>query len=339
MTKARKMCFDRILPRDLYKRQRTRMLPGGREEAISLIGKQWLNGSTLRIRFLDGTPAQQDLVRQFAPEWTEHANLNFVFSDDPQSEIRVTFDENDGAWSYVGTDNRDIPLHAATLNLGWQDKGVILHEFGHMIGLSHEHQNPEGGIEWNEAEVISDLAGPPNFWTEQQTRHNVLNKYSADQLHGTEFDMDSVMLYAFPDEWTTNTGATRENEDLSDVDKEFVRSAAMYPGRQTIDDKAVTLEVSRGHVAEITERGEEDLFKFQVDVGGLHEIETMGTTDVVMVLFGPDSQTAKVAENDDGGEGTNARIAIDLSPGTYYAAVRHFSSHRTGGYRVRVSNF
>lgn len=339
MTQAPKICFDRILPKDLHTHHRTRLLPSGREEAISLKGKQWLNGSTIRIRFLDGTSDQQDMVRQFAPEWTEHANLTFEFGDDPRSEVRVTFDPNDGAWSYVGTDNLDIPLHAATLNLGWQDKAVILHEFGHMIGLSHEHQNPDGGIEWNEDVVIRDLAGPPNFWSEETTRHNVLNKYRADQLNGTVFDEHSVMLYAFPDEWTTNTGATQENGELSDLDKAFVRSAVMYPGRQTVEEMAVALDVSRGHVAEISEGGEEDLFSFVVDTGGQHVIETMGTTDVVMVLFGPDSKTAKVAENDDGGQGLNARIAAELSPGTYFAAVRHFSPNRTGSYRIRVTAF
>jgi len=97
--------------------------------------------------------------------------------------------------------------------------------------------------------------------------------------------------------------------------------------------------VSKGYAADISERGEEDLFTFKVDIGGLHVIETMGTTDVVMVLFGPDSQTTKIADDDDGGAGTNARIAADLSPGTYYAAVRHYSRHRTGSYRIRVSNF
>lgn len=38
-----------------------------------------------------------------------------------------------------------------TMNLGWiaddvmledSERGVILHEFGHVLGLMHEHQNP-----------------------------------------------------------------------------------------------------------------------------------------------------------------------------------------------------
>lgn len=338
MTSARKLCFDRILHRDLVKVQRTRRV-GGKSRAINLIGKKWPNKSTLRIRFLDGTQDQKDMVTEFAPKWTRFANLDFKFTDDPRAEIRVTFDETDGAWSYVGTDNSDIPLHAATLNLGWQDEGVILHEFGHMIGLSHEHSNPAGGIEWNEAAVIADLSGPPNFWDPQTIRHNVLNKYRADQVNGTAFDEDSIMLYEFPDEWTTNMGATHENNDLSAQDRAFVASAVMYPGRINDDSGKATvpLDICRGKEAEIAAAGEEDLYSFKVDDAGVHLVETSGSTDVVLVLFGPDSQTNKIADDDDGGRGRNARIVADLQPGVYHAAVRHFSPHREGEYRIMVS--
>ena len=47
------------------------------------------------------------------------------------------------------------------MNYGWltpdsdddELRRVVLHEFGHALGLIHEHQNPEGGIEWNEPAV------------------------------------------------------------------------------------------------------------------------------------------------------------------------------------------
>jgi len=337
MAKAKNICFDRLLPRDTRRPQRTLIAPSGRERAISLIGKQWVNGSNIRIRFMSGTQAQKSMVERIAPTWTEHANLTFEFTEDPRAEIRVTFDSNDGAWSYVGTDNLGIPLHAATLNLGWQDQGVILHEFGHMIGLSHEHQNPDGGIEWNEAAVIADLSGPPNYWDEATIRHNVLDKYRADQLLGTEFDPDSVMLYAFPDSWTTNMGATHANDDLSHQDEQFVKSEKMYPGRQTPEETAVDLAVCSGTTAEISSGGEEDLYRFEVKQEGTHVIETTGSTDVVMTLFGPDSPTQFVAEDDDGGAGTNARISAVLSPGKYFARVRHYNPARTGEYRIRVT--
>ncbi len=49
-------------------------------------------------------------------------------------------------------------------------------------------------------------------------------------------------------------------------------------------------------------------------------IDTKGPTDVVMKLFGPDSETDVIAEDDDSGVGFNARIAGALVPGKYYVA-------------------
>lgn len=330
------ICFDRLLPRELNQPQRMRRTETGRVEAISPRGKQWVNGSTLTIRFLNGTAQQQAMVREFAPIWTEFANLHFEFTDDPRAKIRVTFND-DGAWSYVGTDNLGIPLHAATLNLGWQDKAVILHEFGHMIGLSHEHQSPHGGIVWNEAAVIADLSGSPNFWDEATVRHNVLNKYTADQIHGTDFDADSIMLYAFPDSWTQNMGATHENHDLSTLDKMFIQGEKMYPGRVLPEDKAVELPVFSAAAAEISAAGEEDLYRFDVANSGIHVVQTAGSTDVVLSLFGPNSPTDLIAEDDDGGTGSNALISASLEPGTYFARVQHYSPARTGEYRIQIS--
>ena len=164
MTEHLKICFDKILPRDINRPHRALAL-GDPLRAILVIRKMWPNGSTLQVRFMGGTPQQQALAQEQAGWWSEYANLNFHFNDAADAQIRISFDPSDGAWSYVGTDCLNIPKNQATMNLGFQDGGTSGHEFGHAIGLGHEHQNPAGGIEWNEDVVIRDLAGPPNFWT------------------------------------------------------------------------------------------------------------------------------------------------------------------------------
>jgi hypothetical protein len=184
MTDHLKICFDKILPRDFNRPHRALAL-GDPKRAILVIRKMWPNGSTLRVRFMGGTHEQQLLAQGQAGWWSEHASLNFDFNNAADAEIRISFNPSDGAWSYVGTDCLNIPKNQATMNLGFQDGGTSGHEFGHAIGLGHEHQNPAGGIEWNEDAVIRDLGGPPNFWTPEQTRHNVIRKDSVDQINGT----------------------------------------------------------------------------------------------------------------------------------------------------------
>ncbi len=185
------------------------------------------------------------------------------------------------------------------MNLGFLDGGTAAHEFGHAIGLAHEHQNPRGGIQWNEPVVIQELAKSPNFWDEETTRHNVIRKYSADQINGTDFDPDSIMLYFFPASWTLNGIATKANDVLSAIDKQFIAGAKMYP-----------------------------------KLGG---VDTRGPIDVVMKLFGPNSETVLIAEDDDSGIDTNALIVRDLVAGDYFVQVRHYNrASGMGKYSIKV---
>ena len=61
----------------------------------------------------------------------------------------------------------------------------------------------------------------------------------------------------------------------------------------------LTVNAKTATSADIGKPGEEDLFTFTVKTGGRHTIATSGNTDVVMKLFGPNSKTALIAEDDD----------------------------------------
>ncbi|MBX7111690.1 MAG: peptidase [Dehalococcoidia bacterium] len=332
------VCFDRILPRDLIRPVETRPGPGGRVRAIAPKGKAWMNGSTLRVRFMGGTAAEQSVAKEQAAWWSAVANLRFDFGSHPNADIRITFDENDGAWSMIGTDARQIPANQATMNLGFLDGGTAGHEFGHAIGLAHEHSSPLGGMQWNEPVVLAALAGPPNFWDPDTTRHNVFFKYSMDQINGTQFDPDSIMLYAFPASWTLNGVSTHANDVLSNLDREFVAGSKMYPKSQPGLPAAATLTIGPGRAeANIGKPGEEDLYRFQVVDPGAYVIDTVGPTDVYLKLFGPNNPTALIDEDDDSGLGLNPSIATQLMPGEYFAQVRHYDrTSGTGKYSIGV---
>jgi len=119
------------------------------------------------------------------------------------------------------------------MNLGWltaetpeiEYRRVVLHEFGHALGLLHEHLSPTADIPWDEAKVISYYQRT-NGWKEEYIRSNVLAIPASDRY--TEFDKHSIMLYPVPRELTKNGYEIPwSNSELSATDRKFI--AEIYP--------------------------------------------------------------------------------------------------------------
>ena len=180
---------------------------------------------TLGIHFLSGSETQKRAVRKTAPLWLQggiEKFFDFKFDVDPaESQIRIDFDLNGGNNSLVGIENRKGQTSARTMNLSEVAPNVILHEFGHVLGLLHEHGNPRTPIEWNEQAVFADLKKEQPEWSKQYIRENVINRYSALAacLGDRDFNPDSIMLYQIPPEWTKNHTGTKENDTISEGDR------------------------------------------------------------------------------------------------------------------------
>jgi len=191
-------------------------------------------GRALRVRFLDGDPQLQQKVARFAQSWSNHANLTFLFGTDPNAELRISFAQA-GSWSYIGTDALAVAQDKPTMNFGWLTPAtpndevmrVVLHEFGHALGLIHEHQNPATAIPWDRQAVYAYYSGPPNYWTEEEVERNLFQLYARDCTQYSAFDRQSIMLYPIPQEFTTGDFTVGWNQCLSAMDKAFV--AAWYP--------------------------------------------------------------------------------------------------------------
>lgn len=203
--------------------------------AAALKDKVWSNGRTLTVRFYGGTDYVREKVEQYANEWSDYANIRFQFVQSGKADIRVSFNEGDGSWSYIGTDANLIRGNRATMNFGWFDNHTddeefsrtTIHEFGHALGLIHEHQHPEADIPWNKEKVYEYYGGAPNYWTKEQVDNNLFAAYSKTQTQYSEYDPESIMHYAISKELTDGIFEVGWNTTLSETDKYFM--SALYP--------------------------------------------------------------------------------------------------------------
>lgn len=209
------------------------------QHAVAYKDKFWPVGYKFTYKLINPTQAQKTMFRQACDAWEGVGNLKFTEVTTGNADLRITFNSGGGAWSYVGTDIRGIPQTSPTMNLGWLALDTYLHELGHTIGLLHEHQNPVNPIGWNEAVVIRDLSGPPNNWTVEMIRFNVLNPYPLPNVITTAMDAKSIMMYPIPASWTTNGFSSQGGMVISAVDKDFV--GKRYPFSQPPTTGNITL--------------------------------------------------------------------------------------------------
>jgi len=103
---------------------------------------------------------------------------------------------------------------------------TVLHEFGHAIGLLHEHYSPLAGIPWNKELVYQELEKSQG-WDKMTVDVNLFQEYNLSYTHGTSYDRTSIMHYPVLARWTTNGYSVPWNNQLSAGDKAMI--ASLYP--------------------------------------------------------------------------------------------------------------
>ncbi len=240
----------------------------------------WPNNRSITVAFNGGNEKARGEIEDAANEWTRHANIEFDFRDSAglfrtwssddrtfKADIRISF-ERDGYWSTVGTDSRNprvIYPNEASMNLEKMEngslsrdqRGTVIHEFGHALGFHHEHQTPVDGCDlefrWESDAfyvptldrgghfivdacgrrpgVYTVMGGAPNHWSRSTVDFNLRQLEDSDAYEATAHDPNSIMHYDF-ESWMFFDGAasrcfTSRNDDLSPLDIEGVKKA--YP--------------------------------------------------------------------------------------------------------------
>jgi len=159
--------------------------------------------------------------------WQPFINLPLIFMDDDPifegdsdemkirlSTIRISFNPKGGSNSTLG---KQCLLkqneNKKTMNFAWFEVKTVIHEFGHVLGMLHEHQSPLNPISndsWDEPElykyydpgfkangIFTDTAEDMKKRSDLIFTNVFKSTISVDKVEGS-YDMNSIMLYTFP---------------------------------------------------------------------------------------------------------------------------------------------
>jgi hypothetical protein len=144
----------------------------------------------------------------------------------------------------LGIQTLDGRKNEPTMNLGWIDddedfdnpvfKGtgiVVLHEFGHLLGMIHEHSRIDASFEWDKDTVYKELGGPPNNWSKKDCDEQIFQAYTTSEFNGSAYDKYSMMHYFFPSKYFKKDPNLEKITKMSDIDKEWL--SKKYPKEKT----------------------------------------------------------------------------------------------------------
>lgn len=192
----------------------------------------WPQHSTIKISFIGMTKEQEAFTKENINKWAPHVNLKFEFTDKPDGDIRIAVDSGSGpSWSDVGMAAKRTPLNEPTMLInfsmgeGTGTATVIQHEFGHALGLKHEHQHPDNELNFNHERVYQDHEKGGR--SRAATHNSVIRKYDRSKVTTSDYDQQSIMHYPFSRKYLNGGKEVYENVELSAGDIKFVRS--LYP--------------------------------------------------------------------------------------------------------------
>lgn len=188
------------------------------------------------------------------------------------------------------------------------------------------------GLKQVELWRANDSGGAPGTWTRLQTRTVSGNGPVSGSFSNTP---SAVGAYWYGLHVVDNVGNWNPEPSPRKV---TVTAATPVP----TDDHgnscsaATTLSVNSSRVGAINSSGDIDYFRIQVPSSGTLTVRTTGATDTYGFL--KNSSCTNIISNDDTSTSDqNFRISRSLTAGTYYVAVRHYSSSGTGSYTLSAN--
>lgn len=195
----------------------------------------WPQNSTITIAFLDtSAPHRVFIQKHIEKNYAHLINLKLNFVEGTQGDIRIsTSPAIAGDWSVVGTDALTVPANEPTLHLDlYKTKDIlkmnILHEFGHALGLRHEHKHPDRTLDFNLPKTY-ELYKQQFKLDKKEVYEQILQKLNPADIIASDYDPQSIMHYNLSRLILWKQETTGYNVKLTDKDKALLQSIYARP--------------------------------------------------------------------------------------------------------------
>lgn len=192
--------------------------------------KSYWRKKFINVVFVGGDPAVQLRVINTARKWEPITNIKFNFDQRTRdTDISISFTPRVGTYSVVGRESKGNTPSMNYDNLYADDDDkyyeyYVLHEFGHALGLEHEHQSYNSNVVWNIKALFNYCQtefDPP--WDSAQIYDNIIYRFSREMVTATRYDPSSIMMYTFPDSLVASGYVPQEpNFKISGMDATFL---------------------------------------------------------------------------------------------------------------------
>lgn len=218
---------------------------------------KWPPDYAICIKFLDGDEwkkawVEKIVTEEIAPRIDPRISFKFVKKNE-YADVKVTFNFDGYGASLIGTTCRQTDQQSPSMKYGILDfpqsrkfefnsrvytvpdnvpktinqtGSVIKHEFGHVLGKYHEHQNPiDNPIVWDVQKTIKWYTDPTDSapWTLKDIHNNIFKRLSLSEVDATPFDPKSIMMYTVLPNLTKNGIGFDKMDDYSTLDLEWLR--------------------------------------------------------------------------------------------------------------------
>ncbi|KAJ6256408.1 metalloprotease [Drechslerella dactyloides] len=227
--------------------------PRGTQSAYMISLDKWEDGHIIMVAPLDEyPPGAKRVIQEAVNSWTTDCNIciEILPYGDKRSEtadVRITFHPGE-SYSVVGRPIKPAKKGQPTMNLAFtpglteeEMQRKARHEFGHVLGLRHEHSSPAFGLSLKEGALIDNMVA--NLGVDrEQAQQMFAQDYAQDKrttyTKATKWDPRSIMIYPIPAEFNDEGIDIPLNYELSETDKAFVKAVYGSHPSQTLEPRA-----------------------------------------------------------------------------------------------------